>query len=654
MVFKTICVGSIPATLAIVKLKKKKISFKNNFKKIKIKKKKISLLSRLKIKKIKFFKKSFFKKSKKSFLAKLIKPVKALTKKTLTRSLFVMTNKSLTYPTLVSFYKTFLFYQYNYYLQQTPIRLNTFNIFFFVNSTYYTLNHYQSFKNFIFPKNISSFSIKSKHFSLRTKSKVKFLYTNFINTMNKISIRYLGYLFRIIKKHFLIETIFLDFFFLENYNIKKTQLARLGRFSSYYFLKDFKIKQTKFPFLKNLNPYGFFLSNDNLLEKTNLKFNKATNFRNSFFNKVKTPFFWKKKTKILKKKLSTVFYLLKKKKKLKSLFNSKFIKKRQYKKLIKKIVKSTILQNIFSKKWKVNRQFNNLNKPIHYLSFVNNNLNPLPFSNKSINLNLLNNLKKNVFIFKTSLKIETFLKYLYLTLSSKPMFSFKTLPILLNNFFFSNRLTYLKKTNLIPLTYFNFCLQKKILKIVNFAKFRPNVVMWYYVTLVRFLESLTGKKIYLKVNPFLINELTFSDKARCVLWKSRLSAYKKILGPRIFVRDSLQVFHLAFRLQDMSFLSNWIRIMLSRIDFFKYKILFRYIKYLIRYLFFPYFSEWNLKGIKYKIKGKVGVAGNSRTRKVFYKLGKTSHATFNHKINYDFSLINTFTGVLGFQLWLFF
>jgi len=67
-------------------------------------------------------------------------------------------------------------------------------------------------------------------------------------------------------------------------------------------------------------------------------------------------------------------------------------------------------------------------------------------------------------------------------------------------------------------------------------------------------------------------------------------------------------------------------------------------------LLYPYFEELKFKGIKLKLKGKIGVVGNARTRTLFYRIGRTSHSTINNKIHQSFQTFNTFTGVLGFQL----
>lgn len=62
------------------------------------------------------------------------------------------------------------------------------------------------------------------------------------------------------------------------------------------------------------------------------------------------------------------------------------------------------------------------------------------------------------------------------------------------------------------------------------------------------------------------------------------------------------------------------------------------------------FADVGIKGLKIKLKGKISAAGNSRKRTVLFRVGKTSHSAVDLRISYQSFLINTFTGVMGFQV----
>ena len=89
-------------------------------------------------------------------------------------------------------------------------------------------------------------------------------------------------------------------------------------------------------------------------------------------------------------------------------------------------------------------------------------------------------------------------------------------------------------------------------------------------------------------------------------------------------------------------------------SFWKYRLLFRYLDFLVRHVIRFYFPEIGVKGFKLQLKGKISVAGNARTRTLFKRVGTTSHAKMNNRVAYHLSLVNTFTGVMGLKVWIFY
>lgn len=177
---------------------------------------------------------------------------------------------------------------------------------------------------------------------------------------------------------------------------------------------------------------------------------------------------------------------------------------------------------------------------------------------------------------------------------------------------------------------------------------------WYYRSLIRFLEHSTGRRISLNLGPFAEQSLTFAEKAKCQVWNTRVVGFQRRLGHRIVVSEGLRLIAVAFKLKDPTFLANWLRGMLARMSFWKYKLLFRYLKFLVRHLFFPSFRLFGVRGFKLRLKGKISVAGNARTRTLMIRVGDTSHSKMDNRVAYDLSYVNTFTGVLGFKLWFFY
>jgi ribosomal protein S3 len=94
--------------------------------------------------------------------------------------------------------------------------------------------------------------------------------------------------------------------------------------------------------------------------------------------------------------------------------------------------------------------------------------------------------------------------------------------------------------------------------------------------------------------------------------------------------------------------------MILRISFWKTRSIFRFLKYLFHNYYRHVFQDIGVRGLKLKLKGKISAAGNSRKRCILYRIGETSHSKVDLKVVHEFQTINTFTGVMGFQVWLFY
>ena len=208
----------------------------------------------------------------------------------------------------------------------------------------------------------------------------------------------------------------------------------------------------------------------------------------------------------------------------------------------------------------------------------------------------------------------------------------------------------LDNSNLWSLNQTGYSIRRKFLRLIASSSFSADLSFWYYKTLIQFIENCSGKRTNLYFGPFIENALTFEDRARCTLWNNRVTGFQRIMGHRIFVYEALAIVAVAIRLKDPTFLANWIRGMLKRLSFWRYRLIFRYLKFLLRYIFQPNFHLFDFRGVKLSLKGKISVAGNARTRTLFMRFGDTSHSKMDNKVSYDLSLVNTFTGVLGFKL----
>lgn len=537
------------------------------------------------------------------------------------------------------------FFFKNFITSKSIFLNNLLSLFFFFNSKsnffFYSRNFNLLFSFFFFNNNYNIFSLKNNFFSkITTFNKI----SNFFNLhfiffdnrfLNKVSTR-TTHNSNFFNKANFIKKVNLRKFLKKRFLIKLIQNLRI------YFLLNKKITKLLGNFFKIKKEDWL---NDNLARLTKQSF------------KIKNNDFWffKKTSYFLNKNSTLTFFLTNNFGTDKMLEDNLYVlfKFRIFKKFQNSLKKNKLsFQPLQS--FRQLLTFNSFNLKNNYFNSSYKSSYKSIFSNK-----LKNNFSILFFFNKIEFLIFFFLKPIFFKFFFSKNFSNYVLDYKLKNFltyqnsdnFFYNN-NYNLNTNLTPASSFFYILKKKMLQVFNYDKFPITTSIWFYETLIKFLEYCSGKKINLNLYTFLHNNLNFSEKSQCILWARKVKYFRKVLGPRLFLNESLQIIYLSLKLKDPFFLSNWIVATMQKIDFYKYKTFLRYLKYVLRYFFWVIFKELNIKGVKFQLKGKISVAGNARTRTARHSVGATGHATFNNKILYKLNLIRTFTGVLGLKLWI--
>lgn len=414
------------------------------------------------------------------------------------------------------------------------------------------------------------------------------------------------------------------------FNLRKLRAnyKKYFKFPKKYFYKINKKQiRSKFKKLKKTKKIKF-----NLYSSNNYDYYRLSDFKNikkkfNFFDLVY------RYTNILNYKINNNF----------KKFNLSYFIKNQY--ILKK------LNTIYFRK--IN--FKNLNKEFFFFlknQIKNNNSNFFLFKNfykiQSHSFVFKFNFSKNLIFFFFQ---PLFFKYFFL-------FNFKSHKSCFLDFVFQT----IKNNKNLLINYNNLFFNKKIVssslkKFTDF--FIKNKLEQYFsffsnLTLLRFLEYYSQKKILLKFDPFILKNLNEEDTIRCLTWSTQLKSYKKSIGPGFFLIESLKIITTCLKLQDPFMFSNWILSMFYKMSFWSYKKLFFYLEYALRYYFWSYFKDYGIKGLKFQLKGKVSVAGNGRTRTVRTQIGSLSNSTLNNRILTNLNLLRTFTGVIGFRTWLVF
>nr|QCU82607.1 ribosomal protein S3b [Pseudourostyla cristata] len=321
-------------------------------------------------------------------------------------------------------------------------------------------------------------------------------------------------------------------------------------------------------------------------------------------------------------------------------------------------------------------------KKNHVTLFIKNNSNAIINFNNTSRIKTKNTLKtKNIVLYNNNIFLNNiflnniflnniFLNNIFLNNVHRQLILIKFLffnNFKLNKYFFSLLLKFVNNTyyfysiqnnklhtNCFGNDKFLIIIKKQAIRHLDKQKMLSGSFNWHYYTLIRNLEFWTGKKIAIKIYTYLNTVMTYYDNMKCVLWHRKLQYFQKTIGHGFFLLESIQIIYLTLKLKDLSLLINWMTAVLHKISFWKHRLFFHYLRYLFKNFFLPIFTELNVKGIKFKLKGKISVTGNARTRTIFCKIGKVSHSTYNNKILQSLDLIRTFTGVMGLQIWLIF
>ncbi len=261
---------------------------------------------------------------------------------------------------------------------------------------------------------------------------------------------------------------------------------------------------------------------------------------------------------------------------------------------------------------------------------------------------LVSTLQSNITVLKTTLLNPLLLKWLVAVTGISDSFNN------IRNFTQKFSKSEFIHTNLIPSLPLNTYLNNKMYSRLFVEVFQKQINLWYNNLVVRFLEFIYGYAVIFQFSPFL-DRIVAKDHALVYkVWMRKMGYYERRLGHKFFLQEGVHLIHISFYEKDAKLLFYWLKTIIQRISFWKTRFIFRFLKYIFLSHFQFYFTNLRAKGFKVKLKGKISVAGNSRKRTILFRAGKTSYTSVNLRVIYHKGTIVTFTGVMGFQIWIFF
>lgn len=227
-------------------------------------------------------------------------------------------------------------------------------------------------------------------------------------------------------------------------------------------------------------------------------------------------------------------------------------------------------------------------------------------------------------------------------------------------FMFSNPQINTSLTTLRPLLIPVFLFYKKFIQSLKLKRkyFQPTHLPYvgsYFTNYInQFFSYKYNARTAVLFNFEIMSHFSTKDFIISEIIKSRLMGMSGAFSTIFFVREYADALYLAFKVKSFKHLINYLNRMLKSLIFYDHKRFLVFFFETIREQYYPLFDFFSLQGVSVSIKGKIGVGGNSRKRRMRLNLGKTTRVQANLNVYELNTWLNTRTGALGIAFQMFF
>jgi hypothetical protein len=271
-------------------------------------------------------------------------------------------------------------------------------------------------------------------------------------------------------------------------------------------------------------------------------------------------------------------------------------------------------------------------KPIFFKKSVKN-LNSGPIYYKNFNLPNVGGVCFNKYFLKSNQK--PLIKSLKSTYTTHTFYKTK---VFATNY---RTPTYLKNLNYLPILVSKNRVKNSFLK--------KNLISIFFTLKV---SKLINLPIFLKLEALKFSILFINMNINVVFKKFR--RYANFFGGVYQLFEFVVTSFFTLITKDLNFFTNWLKKKFESIFYRKHKKLLYLIKLFFTNYLYIYLSMFNCWGFYFKIRGKIGVGGNSKKKKYLIRLGRHSLTTKKLIFVSNHGNIRTLVGSLGFTLYLFY
>jgi hypothetical protein len=186
----------------------------------------------------------------------------------------------------------------------------------------------------------------------------------------------------------------------------------------------------------------------------------------------------------------------------------------------------------------------------------------------------------------------------------------------------------------------------------NYYKhFYQNNLYFIRFFIIKYLSSfLQDKHFYLNLQKNNVDIVEKNFFYKILLKKTKHLGFLKEI--KLKVKSFINIILVSLYNKDITLLKNAIKYILEKLHFKKHKRFLYNLKVILKSIVYVFFYKFKCLGLYIKIKGKIGVGGNSKKRKYIFKLGSFSFTKKSQKLSYVKDSIRTYSGVLGFESYL--
>jgi hypothetical protein len=126
----------------------------------------------------------------------------------------------------------------------------------------------------------------------------------------------------------------------------------------------------------------------------------------------------------------------------------------------------------------------------------------------------------------------------------------------LSNFSFSDRRNGEEFSNLTLVALLKLSVNRRIRYELGSTVNSSSYLYFFGKLLSEFVEYSSGLRASIKLNPSIERGISPMDHALLFHLRPRVTGFKRIMGPKIFIFEGVDLIYLAIRLKDPTFLSN--------------------------------------------------------------------------------------------------